>query len=240
MKTLREYINLIESAEQGVAEGINFYDRFGHDIMPQDRKKAQPRLGDVKVKMPGRSPDTKPPKDKKPVREGQDNTIYQVSRAMLDNNPGKSYLKASEDDILSDAARELSRMGMSDIRVRAIMRDPDFAGELIDTLRGPIKPVREGSAHPQDDMQMLEYYRVRTPYGQEYVGQLMARWPETGIELRLPDGHKKWISRPYIQSVEWLDWKDPMLRSKKDMAENLEESEPEDPIARIHRLFRDK
>jgi hypothetical protein len=76
--------------------------------------------------------------DRKPFAEGQDNTIYQVSRAMLDNNPGKSYLKASEDDILRDAARELSRMGMSDIRVRSIMRDPDFAGELIDTLRGPI------------------------------------------------------------------------------------------------------
>ena len=72
------------------------------------------------------------------VRESQDSTIYRVSRAMLDNNPGKSYLEASEDDILHDAARELSRMGMSDIRVRAIMRDPDFAGELIDTLRGPI------------------------------------------------------------------------------------------------------
>jgi hypothetical protein len=78
------------------------------------------------------------------VAEGQDNTIYQVSRAMLDNNPGRSYLKATEDDILADAARELLRMGMSDIRVRAIMRDPDFAGELIDTLRGPIKPVQEG------------------------------------------------------------------------------------------------
>ena len=72
---------------------------------------------------------------------GQDNTIYQVSRAMLDNNPGRSYLRASDDDILRDAARELSRMGMSDIKVRAIMRDPDFAGELIDVLRGPL--VRE-------------------------------------------------------------------------------------------------
>lgn len=71
----------------------------------------------------------------------QDNTIYQVSRAMLDNNPGRSYLRASDDDILRDAARELSRMGMSDVKVRAIMRDPDFAGELIDTLRGPL--VRE-------------------------------------------------------------------------------------------------
>ncbi len=78
------------------------------------------------------------------VQEGQDNTIYQVSRAMMDNNPGKSYLQASENDILRDAARELLRMGMSDIRVRAIMRDPDFAGELIDTLRGPIKDVQEG------------------------------------------------------------------------------------------------
>ena len=83
------------------------------------------------------------------VAEGQDNTIYQVSRAMLDNNPGKSYLKASEDDILSDAARELLRMGVNDIRVRAIMRDPDFGGELIDTLRGPIKPVQEGHADQQ-------------------------------------------------------------------------------------------
>jgi len=69
---------------------------------------------------------------------GQDNTIYQVSRAMLDNNPGRSYLRASDDDILRDAARELSRMGMSDVKVRSIMRDPDFAGELIDTLRGPL------------------------------------------------------------------------------------------------------
>lgn len=153
------------------------------------------------------------------VAEGQDNTIYQVSRAMLDNNPGKSYLKASEDDILRDAARELLRMGMSDIRVRAIMRDPDFGGELIDTLRGPIKSVQEDSAHPQDDMRVLEYYRVKTPYGQEYVGQLMARYPQSGIELRLPDGHEKWISRDYIQSVEWLDWKDPVLRSKKDVRE---------------------
>jgi len=57
---------------------------------------------------------------------------------MLDNNPGRSYLRASDDDILRDAARELSRMGMSDVKVRAIMRDPDFAGELIDTLRGPL------------------------------------------------------------------------------------------------------
>jgi hypothetical protein len=72
------------------------------------------------------------------VKESQDNTVYQVSRAMLDNNPGRSYLKATEDEILADAAKELARMGMSDIRVRAIMRDPDFAGELIDTLRGPI------------------------------------------------------------------------------------------------------
>jgi len=72
---------------------------------------------------------------------GQDNTIYQVSRAMLDNNPGRSYLRASDDDILRDAARELSRMGMSDVKVRSIMRDPDFAGELIDVLRGPL--VRE-------------------------------------------------------------------------------------------------
>ena len=76
--------------------------------------------------------------DEQDMAESQDNTIYQVSRAMLDNNPGRSYLKATEDEILADAAKELARMGMSDIRVRAIMRDPDFAGELIDTLRGPI------------------------------------------------------------------------------------------------------
>jgi hypothetical protein len=83
------------------------------------------------------------------VAEGQDNTLYQVSRAMLDNNPGRSYLRASDDDILRDAGRELSRMGMSDVKVRAIMRDPDFAGELIDTLRGLIEPVRGGQADQQ-------------------------------------------------------------------------------------------
>ena len=76
--------------------------------------------------------------DEQGVEEGQDNTLYQVSRGMLDNNPGKSYLNATEDDILADAVRELKRMGMSDIKVSAMMRDPDFAGELIDTLRGPI------------------------------------------------------------------------------------------------------
>lgn len=79
---------------------------------------------------------------------------------------------------------------------------------------GPGKGVAEGQ-HPQADMQMLEYYRVKTPYGREYVGQLIARYPETGIELKLPDGHSQWISRDYIQSVEWLDWKDPVLTSKK-------------------------
>ena len=85
--------------------------------------------------------------DEQGVAEGQDNTIYQVSRGMLDNNPGKSYLNATEDDILGDAARELKRMGMTSIKIQGIMRDPDFAGELIDTLRGPIS---ESSATTED------------------------------------------------------------------------------------------
>ncbi len=103
--------------------------------------------------------------------------------------------------------------GVAPTRISQSKTETDWAAANAELRKKGL--LEQDSAHPQDDMQVLEYYRVRTPYGQDYVGQLLARYPETGIELRLPDGHRKWISRDYIQSVEWLDWKDPVLRDKK-------------------------
>jgi hypothetical protein len=134
--------------------------------------------------------------DEQDVAESQDNTIYQVSRAMLDNNPGRSYLKATEDEILADAAKELTRMGMSDIRVRAIMRDPDFAGELIDTLRGPITE----SATTEDVLSTVK--KKLGDYLQDVATaikkdpDLMAKLPQTTDDIKAvktmktADGHE--------------------------------------------------
>jgi hypothetical protein len=149
-----------------------------------------------------------------------------VTRRIMNQHPewleryGVETVMQMIDDVTA-GEEDWEEIGSSDVSAFVNMvgdRLTDWTGSR-EEMRDRRPFAEQDSAHPQDDMQVFEYYRVRTPYGQEYVGQLIARYPKTGIELRLPDGHRKWISRGYIQSVEWLDWKDPVLRDKKDVSE---------------------
>jgi len=77
------------------------------------------------------------------VGEGQDDTAHRVAQQILKQHSDAST--ADEDTIISAAGTVLQQMGMTPQQIRGIMNNPDFAGDVIDHVRGMSENVSESA-----------------------------------------------------------------------------------------------
>ena len=82
------------------------------------------------------------------VGEGQDDTAHQVAQQILKQHRDAST--ADEDTIITAAGTTLQQMGMTPQQIRGIMNNPDFAGDVIDHVRGMSENVTESAATTED------------------------------------------------------------------------------------------
>ena len=77
------------------------------------------------------------------VGEGQDDTVHRVAQQILKQHGDART--ADEDIIISAANTVLQQMGMTPQQIRGIMNNPDFAGDVIDHVRGMSENVSESA-----------------------------------------------------------------------------------------------
>ena len=77
------------------------------------------------------------------VGEGQDDTSHRVAQQILKQHGDART--ADEDTIISAANTVLQQMGMTPQQIRGIMNNPDFAGDVIDHVRGMSENVSESA-----------------------------------------------------------------------------------------------
>jgi len=77
------------------------------------------------------------------VGEGQDDTSHRVAQQILKQH--NNAATADEDTIITAANTALQQMGMTPQQIRGIMNNPDFAGDVIDHVRGMPENVSESA-----------------------------------------------------------------------------------------------
>jgi hypothetical protein len=77
------------------------------------------------------------------VGEGQDDTSHRVAQQILKQHSDAAT--ADEDTIITAAGTALQQMGMTPQQIRGIMNNPDFAGDVIDHVRGMSENVSESA-----------------------------------------------------------------------------------------------
>jgi hypothetical protein len=81
--------------------------------------------------------------DEQDISEGQDDTSHRVAQQILKQHSNAAT--ADEDIIISAANTVLQQMGMTPQQIRGIMNNPDFAGDVIDHVRGMSENVSESA-----------------------------------------------------------------------------------------------
>jgi hypothetical protein len=76
---------------------------------------------------------------------GEDSTAQRVVEVLRQVHPDPS--EATEREILAATGRVLSDQGMSAVRVRFYLRDPDFQSDIIEAVQALIQGVAEGSGN---------------------------------------------------------------------------------------------
>jgi len=77
----------------------------------------------------------------------EDSTAQQVAEVLRQTHPNPS--EATEREILAATGRVLSDQGMSAVRVRFYLRDPDFQSDIIEAVQALIQGISEGHADQQ-------------------------------------------------------------------------------------------
>jgi hypothetical protein len=77
----------------------------------------------------------------------EDSTAQQVAEVLRQVHPDPS--EATEREILAATSRVLSDQGMSAVRVRFYLRDPDFQSDIIEEVQALIQGISEGHADQQ-------------------------------------------------------------------------------------------
>ena len=135
--------------------------------------------------------------DEQGVAEGPDDTAHQVAQRILKQHSDAST--ANEDTIITAANTALQQMGMTPQQIRGIMNDPDFAGDVIDHVRGMSEHVAE-SATTEDVLSTVK--KKLGDYLQDVATaikkdpDLMAKLPQTTDDIKAvktmktADGHE--------------------------------------------------
>jgi hypothetical protein len=131
------------------------------------------------------------------VGEGQDDTAHRVAQQILKQHGDART--ADEDTIISTAGTVLQQMGMTPQQIRGIMNNPDFAGDVIDHVRGMSENVSE-SATTEDVLSTVK--KKLGDYLQDVATaikkdpDLMAKLPQTTDDIKAvktmktADGHE--------------------------------------------------
>ena len=135
--------------------------------------------------------------DEQGVAEGPDDTAHQVAQQILKQH--SDARTADEDTIISAASLALQQMGMTPQQIRGIMNNPDFAGDVIDHVRGMSENVSE-SATTEDVISTVK--KKLGDYLQDVATaikkdpDLMAKLPQTTDDIKAvktmktADGHE--------------------------------------------------
>jgi hypothetical protein len=129
--------------ESGVAEGINFYDRFGHDIMPQDKKKKPRSKGEGKrhISPSGVKTNMDPSDDDYEINYGRDGLAgkikeslrageYHLATVTLDDGSTHEIKIRSDEGFREPIERHFARQGrkVTDIDVDYSVRSDMYEG----------------------------------------------------------------------------------------------------------------
>jgi uncharacterized protein len=119
------------------------------------------------------------------VGEGQDDTAHRVAQQILKQHGDART--ADEDTIVSAANTALQQMGMTPQQIRGIMNNPDFAGDVIDHVRGMSENMSE-SATTEDVISTVK--KKLGDYLQDVATaikkdpDLMAKLPQTVDDIK--------------------------------------------------------
>ena len=135
--------------------------------------------------------------DEQDISEGQDDIAHQVAQQILKQHGDART--ADEDTIITAAGTTLQQMGMTPQQIRGIMNNPDFAGDVIDHVRGMSENVSE-SATTEDVISTVK--KKLGDYLQDVATaikkdpDLMAKLPQTTDDIKAvktmktADGHE--------------------------------------------------
>jgi len=135
--------------------------------------------------------------DEQDISEGQDDIAHQVAQQILKQHGDART--ADEDTIITAAGTTLQQMGMTPQQSRGIMNNPDFAGDVIDHVRGMSENVSE-SATTEDVISTVK--KKLGDYLQDVATaikkdpDLMAKLPQTTDDIKAvktmktADGHE--------------------------------------------------
>jgi len=150
---------------------------------------------------------------------GEDSTAQRVAEMLRTTHPNPS--EATEREILAATSRVLTDQGMSNVRVRFYLRDPDFQSDIIEAVQSRLQGVTEALKPSDIPPTMRDRLTMRDIEAERPAGAYRFR-------VTFPDG----------ATADFMDFEAAQQRAAADRGRISRLSEEKSPSARVERILK--